>query len=87
MSVGPTLLLLYVFGGNAGLDGADLRLNGRVNNLKNGLGGIIECRCSRNASTDVFESNDDRSWRFNSTLNTNIHMFTELLQDTSFTSY
>lgn len=60
-SEGPSLLLLYVFGGKAGLEGTDLRRNGRVNILKNGFGGTIECRCNRNASIDAFDPRDDRS--------------------------
>lgn len=60
-SEGPTLLLLKVLGGSAGLDGADLRRNGRVNILKNGFGGIIEWRCNRNTSTDALEPIDERS--------------------------
>lgn len=60
-SAGPSLLLRYVFGGSAGLDGTDLRRKGRVNSRKNGFGGNIEWRCSFKTSTEALEPIDERS--------------------------
>lgn len=60
-SAGPSLLLLYVLGGSAGLEGADLRRNGRVNSLKKGLGGIIEWRCNLRTSVDALDPIEERS--------------------------
>lgn len=65
-------------------------MNGRVNILKNGFGGIIEWRCNRNTSTDDLEPIEERSceltssgiWVGNSDVTTKLPTFYLSFEDT-----